>query len=293
MAKSEQSLYSALPVKERALEIEEKNEQLKELLQSKKLQLQAQEFLEKFEMSWVYHDNALEGVVYTPSELMAALRPGAVAAEASLMPIVLEIRNHKAALEYIREEAKNAGKKAPAATMAQVKRIHDLLSGNTPEAIAARAAAERRERSEKELAKEREKSGYRRDMPLHRTYFHEIAQPAKIPGLLEKLIDNTATADFRELHPIYQAASIQHGIIQIFPFTEHSGKVARMVSNMILLRHNFFPAVIHSIDRQRYYEAFRGTATAFRTTLMDAMENALDNGLKYFRDLTRKYKAIN
>jgi hypothetical protein len=26
---------------------------------------------------------------------------------------------------------------------------------------------------------------------------------------------------------------------------------------------------------------------------MDAMENALDNGLKYFRDLTRKYKAIN
>lgn len=280
-------------VKERALEIEEKNEQLRGLLGAKKLQLQAQEFLERFEMSWVYHDNALEGVVYTPSELMAALRPGAVAAEASLMPIVLEIRNHKSTLEYIREEAKNAGKKSPAVSMAQVKRIHDLLSGNTPEALAARAAAERRERSEKELAKEREKSGYRRDMPLHRTYFHEIAQPAKIPGLLEKLIDNTGSTDFKELHPIHQAAAIQHGIIQIFPFTEHSGKVARMASNMVLLRHHFFPAVIHSIDRQRYYEAFRGTATAFRSTLMDAMENALDNGLKYFRDLTRKYKAIN
>src|SRR5207237_6065342 len=119
-------------------------------------------------------------------------------------PIVLEIRNHKSALEYVREEAKNASKKAPAVTMAQLKRIHDLLSGNTPEALAARAAAERRERSEKELAKEREKSGYRRDMPLHRTYFHEIAQPAKIPSLLEKLIDNTASTDFRELHPVYR-----------------------------------------------------------------------------------------
>lgn len=293
MARSIQTAYSAPPVKERALELEEKNEQLRELLGAKKLQLQAQEFLEKFEMSWVYHDNALEGVVYTPSELMAALRPGAVAAEASLMPIVLEIRNHKSCLDYIRDEAKSAGKKSPSVSMAQVKRIHDLLSGNTPEALAARAAAERRERSEKELAKEREKSGYRRDMPLHRTYFHEIAQPAKIPGMLEKLIDNTGSSDFRELHPIYQAASIQHGIIQIFPFTEHSGKVARMCSNMVLLRHNFFPAVIHSIDRQRYYEAFRGTAGGFRTTLMDAMENALDNGLKYFRDLSRKYKAIN
>jgi Fic family protein len=280
-------------VKERTVEIEEKNEALKELLGARKLQLQAQEFLEKFEMSWVYHDNALEGVVYTPAELMAALRPGAVAAEASLMPIVLEIRNHKSALEYVREEAKNASKKAPALTMNQVKRIHDLLSGNTPEAMAARAAAERRERSEKELAKEREKSGYRKDMPLHRTYFHEIAQPSKIPGLLEKLIENTGNTEFKEMHPINQAASIQHGIIQIFPFTEHSGKVARMASNMVLLRHGFFPAVIHSIDRQRYYEAFRGTVAAFRSTLMDAMENALDNGLKYFRDLNRKYKAIN
>ena len=43
--------------------------------------------------------------------------------------------------------------------------------------------------------------------------------------------------------------------------------------------------MIHSIDRQRYYESFRGTPAAFRAMLMDAMENSLDNGLKYFRDL--------
>ena len=98
-------------MKERTLEIEAKNEELRELLQAKKLQLQAQEFLERFEVSWVYHDNALEGVVYTPAELMAALTPGAVAAEASLMPIVLEIRNHKMAMEYMREEAKAATEK--------------------------------------------------------------------------------------------------------------------------------------------------------------------------------------
>ena len=280
-------------MKERTQDLEEKNEQLRDLLGAKKLQLQASEFLERFEMSWVYHDNALEGTVYTPPELMAALRPGAVSPEASLLPIVWEIRNHKACLDYVREEAKTAGKKSAGVTLNQVKRIHDLLSGNTDEAQAARAAAERRERSEKELAKEREKAGYRKDMPLHRTYFHEIAQPAKIQGLLEKLIESTATTDFRDHHPIHQAAIVQHGIIQIFPFTEHSGKVGRMASNMILLRYNFFPAVVHSIDRQKYYEAFRGSATGFRTILMDAMENSLDNGLKYFRDLARKYKAIN
>lgn len=275
-------------VKERLQAIEEKNEALKKFLSQKKPQVQ--EYLERFEMAWVYHDNALEGVVYTPQELMAALRPGAIAAEASLVPIVLEIRNHKATLEYVREEAKATGKKSAGVTMTQIKRIHDLLSGNTPEAQAARLAAERRERSEKELAKEREKAGYRKDMPLHRTYFHEISQPAKIPGALEKLVDSTQSAEFREYHPIVQAARVQHGVIQIFPFTEHSGRVGRMLTNLILLRAGLLPSVLHSNDRQKYYEAFRGPPNAFANMLMDAMSNSLDNGLKYFRDLQKPYR---
>ncbi len=278
-------------VKERYQYIEEKNEALRDILASKKVA--SQDFLEKFEMSWVYHDNALEGVVYTGQELMAALRPGAIAAEASLMPIVLEIRNHKSCLEYLREEAKSISKKTGGVTMTQVRRIHDLLAGNTPEAQAARASAERRERSEKELAKERERAGLRKDMPLHRTYFHEIAQPAKILPMLEKLIDFTATAEFKEQHPILQSARVQHQFIQIFPFAEHSGKVGRMLSNLILLRNQMFPSVIHSIDRQKYYEAFRGTVGSFSHLMMDAMENSLDNALKYFRDDARKYKAVN
>ena len=169
----------------------------------------------------------------------------------------------------------------------------ERIIGNTPEAQAARAATERRERTEKELAKERDRAGFRKDMPLHRTYFHDISQPAKIQPALEKLVDYTASAEFREFHPIKQAATVQHMFLQIFPFTEHSGKVGRMCTNLILLRNNYMPAVIHSIDRQKYYESFRGPVAGFRTLLMDAIENSLDNGIKYFKDLNRRYKAIN
>lgn len=278
-------------MKERYQDIEEKNEQLRDYLDIFKEK--ANDFLAAFEMSWLYHDSALEGVVYTQQELQAALHPGTIAAEASMMPVVLEIRNHKATIDFIREEAKAGGKKQAQVTLTTIKRIHDLLSGNTPEALAARAAIERREKTEKELAKEREKAGYRKDMPLHRTYFHEIAQPAKIPALLEKFVDFTAGAEFREYHPIKQAAAVQHQLLQIFPFTEHSGKVGRMASNLILLRHNYFPALIHAIDRQRYYESLRAPAANFRNLLMDAMENSLDNALKYFKDMQRKYRAIN
>lgn len=278
-------------MKERYQDIEEKNEKLRDILDAQKDK--GKEFLDRYQMSWIYHDAALEGIVYAPVELQAALFPGTVAAEASMMPIILEIRNQRAAVDYIREEAKVSGKKAAKITQDQVKRIHDLISGNTAEALAARATIERREKSEKELAREREKAGLRKDMPLHRTYFHDIAQPSKIQGLLEKLIDYTASSEFRELHPIHQAAYVQHQLIQVFPFTEHSGRVGRLLTNLILLRHNFLPCVVHSIDRQRYYEAFRGPVTAFRSVVMDAMENSLDNALKYYRDQSRKYRAIN
>ncbi len=278
-------------MKERYQDIDDKNEELREHLATYKEA--ARDFLEKFEMSWIYHDAALEGVVYNQQELKAALGgEGQSPSEASLMPIVLEIRNHRSVCDFIREEAK-AGKKQAQITLTTIKRMHDLFSGNTPEAQAARAAIERRERTEKELAKEREKSGYRKDMPLHRTYFHEIAQPAKIQPLLEKLVDFTASAEFREYHPIKQAATVQHQFLQIFPFPEHSGKIGRMCSNLILLRHNYLPCIIHSIDRQRYYESLRGAEGIFRTLLMDAIENSLDNGVKYFKDMSRRYKAIN
>lgn len=278
-------------MKERYQDLEDKNEDLREFLST--YRQEGQEFLQRFEMSWVYHDAALEGVVYTPQELQAALGPGTTATEASMMPIVLEIRNHRSVCEYIRQEAAAGGKKQAQITLTMIKRMHDLFSGNTPEAQAARSAIERRERTEKEIAKEKEKSGFRKDMPLHRTYFHDIAQPAKIPPLLEKLVDFTASAEYREYHPIKQAAWVQHELLKIFPFTDHSGKIGRMCTNLILLRHNYLPCIIHSIDRQRYYEAFRAPLASFRTLLMDAMENSLDNALKYFRDLGRRYKALN
>jgi Fic family protein len=276
-------------VKERYQEIDDKNERLRDYLETHS---KAQEFLERYEMSWIYHDSALEGVVYTAAELQAALVPGAKEAEASMVPAVLEIRNHRAAVDFIRAEAKAGGKKQAQITMTVIKRIHDLLIGNTPEAQAARAQMERRERTERELVKERDRAGFRKDMPLHRTYFHDIAQPSKIQAQLEKLVDHTASAEFREHHPIHQAAVVQHQFLQIFPFTEQSGKVGRMCSNLILLRHGYLPAVIHSIDRQRYYESFRGPVAGFRGLLLDAMENSLQNGIKYFRDLSRRFRAV-
>ena len=56
-------------MKERFLVIEEKTARLREVLSQKRPEVQ--DFVDRFEMAWVYHDCALEGSVYSPQELSA------------------------------------------------------------------------------------------------------------------------------------------------------------------------------------------------------------------------------
>jgi Fic family protein len=198
-----------------------------------------------------------------------------------MLSAILGIRNHMACIDFIHQEAKTEpAKSASLVQLPLIRHMHDLLSGNTPQAQAARIATERRERKERESSKD--KTGFRKDMPLHRTYSHEISQPSKIPARLEKLIEYAAENEFADLHPIAQAAQLQFQLIQVFPFTEYSGSVGRMLSNLVLLRAGIFPAIIHTTDRQKYYEAFRGTVSSLRGLLVEAIINGQKSALRFF-----------
>ncbi|MBS1110950.1 MAG: filamentation induced by cAMP protein Fic [Anaeromyxobacteraceae bacterium] len=220
----------------------------------------ANDFLQKYELSWVYHENALEGVVYTIHELVAGLAAPQPVADAMVIGVLQEVRNHKAAIDLVRSEA--AAKKARV-NLTLVKKIHETLY----KGIQSKGPSE-----------------FRKDMPLHRAYFHEIAQPAKIPALLAKVVDATDTADFRKSHPVMQAAKVQHGFMQVYPYTDGSGKIARLLSNLYLIHGGFLPCVIHSIDRQRYYDSFKMPEAVLRDLMIEAMDNALGHAEKHFSE---------
>lgn len=238
----------------RLLVIDQQTECLNEALQLRPSL--ALEFQTRLEMSLIYHDNALEGVVFSGSELMSALDPLALPPDSSMALVYTAIRNHKAAIDFIRAEASNKKTKL---SLAMLKRLHEILGSQL---------------------ESRDKSLYRKEMPLHRSYFHDIAQPNKIASLLEKLFEQTTEAEFRESHPLLQAATLHWQLMQAFPFTENSGKTARLMAQFVLLREGMLPVVIHSIDRQRYYESLRLPVPALRSLLLDAMENSLENAFK-------------
>ncbi len=220
----------------------------------------AGEFLRRYELSWLYHENALEGVVYTSQELATALDNPPLA-DASFVSSLQDIRNHKIAADLVHEEAKS---KKVRVNLTLVRKLHETLLGGPD----AKGAGE-----------------FRKDMPLHRAYFHEIAQPAKIPALLQKVLDACESADFRNAHPIQRAAKLHHGFMQVFPYTETSGQVARLLANLVLLQAGYrMPCIIHATDRQRYYESLRLPEAILRDLTSEAIVNALDQAEKFFRE---------
>lgn len=243
-------------MRSRYVDIDDRSEDLRDLLADEPAL--AQDFGLRYELSWLYHDNALEGVVLTGPEMALALTRQPVA-EATAVSLYREVQNHKAAIDYVRAEA--LGKKLRV-NLTVIKKIYEILGAG----VEGRSAAE-----------------YRKDIPLHRAYFHEIAPPAKIGFLLGKLVDFCESSEFKSYHPLQKASRVSHAFMQAYPFSENSGKVARLLANLVLLHHRYLPCIIHATDRQRYYESLRAPETALRELMLDAMENGIANAEKYVR----------
>ena len=185
------------------------------------------EFRDKLVISIIYHDAALEGAVLTHSEIKASIDKSIIS-DTSLIPSYETINNFNNALMAGFEVAEQKRKPIK---LDSIKTIQTALR---PELGAA----------------------YRKENPLHRLYYHDIAPPDKITYRMRKLSDWIET-DSPNLRPIERAAMLHWQLMAIFPWAESTGRTARIAANA-LLEHEGYPlAVIHSIDRQRYYESLR------------------------------------
>ena len=212
----------------------------------------------KLEMSWIHHDSAIEGVVYDPVELQAALR-NAAPSDSALVPVHDEIRQFKAAIDYVRTVA--ADPKIPV-DLELIKQIYVILA---PDELEAK---------------------YRKDIPLHRLYFHEIAPPDKIQPKMKALVQWLESDDtLRTMHAARIASRAHYLFLQAYPYPKHSGRVGRLMMNLMLLREGYPPAILHATDRQRYYDALRTSADATSAIVQEALENSLLSTLRYFQRL--------
>jgi Fic family protein len=229
-----------------------------------------QHVMESMDMSWIFHDSALEGTVYTFQELKTAIDPTVtVVADSSLQPICEEIRRHREAIAWIRDYA---SKKRQPINLDSLKKIYLILHPEEGDIKTVK---------------------YRKDMPQHRLYFHEYAPPDKIHYKVKQVMDWLGEPETKRTRsPIRIAARAHYDLVRCFPFQTDSGKASRLFMNLLLLRAGYPPAIVHHTERQRYYEALKGSAATMNSIVQESIENALLSSEKMLDEYETRTRAF-
>src|SRR5581483_5949495 len=88
------------------------------------------DYRDRLDVSWIFHDNALEGVVLSYSALKAAI-DSRIISDVTLIQLDEQVRNHKVAVDFVREAS--TAKKPPNVDLELVRKLYAML---TPEEAA-------------------------------------------------------------------------------------------------------------------------------------------------------------
>lgn len=203
----------------------------------------------KFRLEMNYHSNSIEGNELDFGDTKSLLLRN-VTASGKPLKDHLEMRGHDNALTRLREVA-DAGLPI---TESLIREFHKILivdpftdqPDNVPGAF-------------------KDTGNYLYNDAGERVDF---LPPEQVPAALNELINFVNNAlnppkarkqrDRREtydVHPVVLAAQFHQRFIQIHPFTDGNGRMARIFMNLILLRTGFPPIVIRQEEKVAYYRA--------------------------------------
>lgn len=179
-----------------------------------------------FRTEFTYNSNAIEGNSLTLRETQLVIEEGQTIRGKSLREIY-EARNHPEAIEYV-------------SALAEEKRgltEHDILTLH--------------QMIMKDVMRRGEIGRYRKGEVRIRGAKH-IPPPAyEVPRLMEEFVrtvnDNPDDYTTSEL-----AAIVLHRFVYIHPFYDGNGRIARLLTNLILMKKRYFPIIIPKSDRSKY-----------------------------------------
>ena len=114
---------------------------------------------------------------------------------------------------------------------------------------------------------------------------HYYATPEETPILMAELVQwyNSVRQNVK-IHPVVLAAIVHHRFVEIHPFDDGNGRVARMLMNLILIKNKFPSAIIKQDKREEYYAALKQADTKEYESLIEFVaESVLDSMNLYLK----------
>jgi Fic family protein len=235
-------------IHQRVLDKKRKLEGLRSLPSSLVARLKKQMMIE-----YTYNSNAIEGNTLTLRETQLVIEEGITVGGKSITE-TLEAKNHPEAIEFIERlvDAKSE------LTEDVVLQLHRLTMSNITE-----------------------DAGHYRTMGVRITGATFMPPPSsKVKPRMDELL-KWVRENPDELTPMELAAVFHHRFVQIHPFSEGNGRIARLLMNALLMKDGYpFIATVPKLDRPKYLktlmEADLGNTSSFVNFIARCVERALD-----------------
>ncbi|MBX2927991.1 MAG: Fic family protein [Saprospiraceae bacterium] len=223
-----------------------------------------QRIRESLAIEWTYHSNSIEGNTLTLQETKMVIEEGLTIHGKSLREH-FEAVNHQESIELVESLVSD----------------HYRLKAEDILAVHALVL----QKIEKEFAGRYRTSGVR----ISGANFVP-PNALKVDTLMEDLI-GWVNEEENTLHPVVKAAIFHHRFVWIHPFFDGNGRTVRLLSNLLLMKEGFPPAIILTNDRKKYYDALnkanKGHYGKLLLLTMQALERSLDI---YWSNLNNTYE---
>ncbi|MGG1518214.1 Fic family protein [Paenibacillus oryzisoli] len=189
-----------------------------------------------FRVEWTYNSNAIEGNTLTLLETKIVLEEGLTIGGKKLREH-FEVINHAEAISYVQDVVSRNLELSEYV----IKCIHHLVLKNIDDENAGRYRSINVRISGSQHT------------PPHFTVLSEK---------MEQLI-GWYTEQKDHMHPVALAAEFHFRFVYIHPFSDGNGRTARLLMNLILMKHGFPPAIVKAANeaRLKYYETLEIAST--------------------------------
>jgi Fic family protein len=103
-----------------------------------------------------------------------------------------------------------------------------------------------------------------------------------VPALVTDWLRDANRGPVDAQHPMRFIADVHARFERIHPFRDGNGRVGRLATNLLLVRHGYPPAVIYKRDRTRYLNALRRADRADAGPLAEMFARAVTDGIYRF-----------
>lgn len=217
---------------------------------------------------WTYHTNAIEGSKLSLGDTLFYIQEGLTVSGKPLKDF-LDVEGHIEALDYIEQIVKNKRQ----IDTHLLRTINHLLCSRTP-------YIKGYDQHQSPVEKPMSAGSYKTEenyVIQPNGSIHQYTPPYLVADQMSDLCQ-WISQRMENLHPVCVSAIAHYNYVRIHPFQDGNGRGARLLMNLILLKHGYTPAVIDVNRRAEYLaslqSADQGNLLPFTFFVADSLQKS-------------------